>query len=318
MDMLLTAGERISMALLAMALRLEGIEAISFTGSQSGIITDGAHGRARILEVRGDRIREELARGRVVIVAGFQGVSRGREVTTLGRGGSDTTAVALAGALHARCCEIYTDVPGVMTADPRTVPRARLVPHLHYRTALVLTGLGAGVLVPRAACLGYTLGVPMVVRSSLDDGPGTRIDQEVQVEGSLPVAVTCATPVELLDLPSEPAAEALEGLHVLALLQAGPDAPARALVQIPEGAHRPAGARVLASGALVSLVLSGEPGPDLLARARAVAAGLGVEARGVFAGLGHVSLLLDTDQADRVCSAWHREFLESDRPGAGA
>jgi aspartate kinase len=124
LDMLLTCGERISMALLSMALQEQAVPAISFTGSQSGIITDDAHSQARIVEVRPVRIREELAKGRVVIVAGYQGVSRNREVTTLGRGGSDTTAVALAAALGAEVCEIYSDVDGVFSADPRVVPEA--------------------------------------------------------------------------------------------------------------------------------------------------------------------------------------------------
>jgi len=125
MDMLLTSGERISMALVSMAVNDRGQEAVSFTGSQSGIVTDTSHTRAKIVEIKGDRIKEELAKGRVVIVAGFQGVSKDREVTTLGRGGSDTTAVALAAALGAEECEIYTDVDGVYTADPRVVPEAR-------------------------------------------------------------------------------------------------------------------------------------------------------------------------------------------------
>jgi aspartate kinase len=125
LDMLLTAGERISMALLSMALHELGVPAISFTGSQSGIITDDSHSQARIVEVRPVRIREELGKGKVVIVAGYQGVSRQREVTTLGRGGSDTTAVALAAALGAEACEIYSDVDGVFSADPRLVPAAQ-------------------------------------------------------------------------------------------------------------------------------------------------------------------------------------------------
>ncbi len=123
MDMLLTTGERVSMSLLCMALAERGVEAISFTGSQVGIITDSAHGKAKILEVRGDRLREALNEGRVCVVAGFQGVSTDREITTLGRGGSDTTAVALAAALDADACEIYTDVTGVFSADPRIVPQ---------------------------------------------------------------------------------------------------------------------------------------------------------------------------------------------------
>ena len=146
LDMLLTAGERISMALVAMAVNDRGQEAVSFTGSQSGIVTDTSHTRAKILEVKADRIREELKRGRVVIVAGFQGVSRDREVTTLGRGGSDTTAVALAAALGAEACEIYTDVDGVYTADPRIVPSARKLAELSYDEMLELASLGAKVL----------------------------------------------------------------------------------------------------------------------------------------------------------------------------
>src|SRR4051812_7481744 len=132
LDMLLTAGERISMALLSMALHARGVPAVSFTGSQSGIITDGAHTNARILEVRPVRLHEELRKGKVVIVAGYQGVSREREVTTLGRGGSDTTAVALAAALEAELCEICSDVDGVYTADPRVVPQWKKLSELSH------------------------------------------------------------------------------------------------------------------------------------------------------------------------------------------
>ena len=128
-DMLLTAGERISIALLSMAINDLGREAVSFTGSQAGIVTDTTHGRARIVEMRSDRVREALDAGRIAIVAGFQGVSTTLDVTTLGRGGSDTTAVALAAALDADVCEIYTDVDGVFTADPRIVPEARKLRH---------------------------------------------------------------------------------------------------------------------------------------------------------------------------------------------
>jgi aspartate kinase len=136
MDMLLTAGERISMALVSMAVNDRGQQAVSFTGSQSGIVTDTSHTRAKIVEIRADRIREELGKGRIVIVAGFQGVSKDREVTTLGRGGSDTTAVALAAAMGATACEIYTDVDGVYTADPRVVPEARKLSDVSYDECL--------------------------------------------------------------------------------------------------------------------------------------------------------------------------------------
>lgn len=170
MDMLLTAGERISMALVAMAIREAGVEAISFTGSQAAIITDMRHTGARIEEIRADRIREELARGRVVIVAGFQGVSRQREVTTLGRGGSDTTAVALAAALGSDRCDIFTDVDGVYTADPRIIPDARRIPRVDYEEMTELAVSGARVMHPRAVELGARFQVPIRVLSSLVDG----------------------------------------------------------------------------------------------------------------------------------------------------
>jgi aspartate kinase len=179
MDMLLSAGERISMALLAMAIRECGHEAISFTGSQAAIITDDRHTGARIEEVRADRVRQELERGRVVIVAGFQGVSRTREVTTLGRGGSDTTAVALAAALGGGQCDIYTDVDGVFSADPRKVPTARRVPVVGYDEMLELATAGAQVVHPRAVEIAARHNVVIRVLSSLlasDDG-GTLIQR---------------------------------------------------------------------------------------------------------------------------------------------
>jgi aspartate kinase len=175
MDMLLTAGERISMALVSMAVNDRGQEAVSFTGSQSGIVTDASHTRAKILEVKADRIKEELERGRVVIVAGFQGVSRDREVTTLGRGGSDTTAVALAAALGAAECEIYTDVDGVYTSDPRIVPEARKIPRLSYDEMLELASLGAKVLHNRSVEIARRFNVPVHVRSSFNWNEGSRV-----------------------------------------------------------------------------------------------------------------------------------------------
>jgi aspartate kinase len=182
LDMLLTAGERISMALVAMAVTDRGCEAVSFTGSQSGIVTDTSHTRAKILEIRGDRIREELGRGRVVIVAGFQGVSVTREVTTLGRGGSDTTAVALAAALSAEECEIYTDVDGVYTADPRVVPEARKLPRLSYDEMLELASLGARVMHNRSVEIGRRFGVPIHIRSSFNWNEGSRIVKSNSME----------------------------------------------------------------------------------------------------------------------------------------
>lgn len=172
MDMLLTAGERISMALLAMAIRQEGERAVSMTGSQAAIITDEAHTAARITEVRADRVREALAQGNVVIVAGFQGVSRSREVTTLGRGGSDTTAVALAAALKADRCEIYTDVPGVYTGDPRKVKGARVIPEISYAEMLELASGGAQVMHARAIEIASRFDVDVWVGSSFEEDAG--------------------------------------------------------------------------------------------------------------------------------------------------
>jgi aspartate kinase len=177
LDMLLTAGERIAMALVAMAIRDCGLEAISLTGSQAAIITDSTHTGARIEEIRADRVRTELTHGRVVIVAGFQGVSRAREVTTLGRGGSDTTAVALAAVLAAEQCDIYTDVDGVFTADPRRVPDARVLPEIDYEDMVELAAAGAQVMHPRAIEIAARYQVPVRVLSSFreDDGAGTII-----------------------------------------------------------------------------------------------------------------------------------------------
>jgi aspartate kinase len=178
MDMLLTAGERISMALLAMALDSLGVPAISFTGSQSGIITDDNHSGARILEVRPVRIREELGRGKVVIVAGFQGVSRQREVTTLGRGGSDTTAVALAAALGAEACEILSDVDGVYSGDPRVVPEARKLERLDYDTMQELAAAGARVLNAQAVEFARAAGIVLHAGLAHGGGTGTRVAAE--------------------------------------------------------------------------------------------------------------------------------------------
>jgi aspartate kinase len=177
-DMLLTAGERISSALLSMALIDRGYDAISFTGSQAGIVTDDRHGRARILEVRLGRVRSALDEGRIAIVAGFQGVSTTQDVTTLGRGGSDTTAVALAAALGADACEIYTDVRGVFTADPRIVPAARQLRSISYEEMLELAACGAKVLMMRSVEYARNHGVSIHVRSSFTDDEGTWVVKE--------------------------------------------------------------------------------------------------------------------------------------------
>jgi aspartate kinase len=178
MDMLLTAGERISMALLCMAVEALGVPAVSFTGSQAGIVTDTDHGKAKIVEIKADRIRETLDAGRVAIVAGFQGVSTSRDITTLGRGGSDTTAVALAAALSADACEIYTDVEGVYSADPRIVPTARKLGHVSFDEMLEMAATGGRVLALRSVEFARNHDVKIHVRSSFTWAPGTWVTEE--------------------------------------------------------------------------------------------------------------------------------------------
>jgi aspartate kinase len=178
LDMLLTAGERISMALVCMALAARGVGSASFTGSQAGIITDTDHTRAKILEIRPDRIREALDSGLVPVVAGFQGVSTQKDITTLGRGGSDVTAVALAAALKADFCEIYTDVTGVFTADPRVVPKARRIAKVSFDEMMEISATGGRVLMLRSVELARRHGVPIHVRSSFTWEPGTWIVEE--------------------------------------------------------------------------------------------------------------------------------------------
>jgi len=177
MDMLLSTGEQVSIALLSMALQELGQAAISLTGAQVGIVTEAEHSRARILEIKPDRLKHHLDEGKVIVVAGFQGISSidHLEITTLGRGGSDTSAVALAAALKADLCEIYTDVPGILTTDPRLVPEAQLLEEITCDEMLELASLGANVLHPRAVEIARNFGVLLVVRSSWSDAPGTRV-----------------------------------------------------------------------------------------------------------------------------------------------
>ena len=178
MDMLLTTGERVSAALLTMALADLGVPAVSFTGSQVGIITDTTHGKAKILEVKGDRVRDALAAGKVAVIAGFQGVSTEREITTMGRGASDLTASALAKALDADACEIYTDVTGVFSADPRIVPRARKIARVSFEEMLEMAGAGSKVLALRSVEFARNHGVPLHVRSAFTWEPGTWVTDD--------------------------------------------------------------------------------------------------------------------------------------------
>ncbi len=212
MDMLLSTGERISCALCAMAINDLGHRAISLTGSQAGIVTDTSHTKARILDVRANRIREALEEDLIVLVAGFQGVSTSYDVTTLGRGGSDTTAVALAAAIGAEVCEIYTDVAGVFTADPRIVPDARKLPYLSFEEMLEMAASGAKVLQLRSVEYARTHKVRLHCRSSFQDAPGTVVlGEDETMEHPLITAVTHSNEearITLLGVPDRPGAAA--------------------------------------------------------------------------------------------------------------
>lgn len=185
MDMLLTTGEQVSIALLSMALTEIGMPAVSFTGWQAGIVTEKVHSNARIVDVKIDLIEKRLSEGKIIVAAGFQGVTEDGEITTLGRGGSDTTAVALAAALKAERCLICTDVTGVYTSDPRYVPQARKLPAISYDEMLELANLGAGVLHPRAVEFAKNHKVSLEVRSSTENEDGTVIEEEVSMENNL-------------------------------------------------------------------------------------------------------------------------------------
>lgn len=212
MDMLLSTGEQISVALLAMAIHKLGHEAISFTGAQVGIITDTSHTRARIIKINADKIKKSLKQGRIVIVAGFQGVTLGQDITTLGRGGSDLTAVALAKELAADECEIYTDVEGIYSTDPRIEPAAKKIPAITYDEMLEMASLGAQVMQARSIEVAKKFNVPIHVRSSFSDKPGTMIVQEVtRMEDVLVSGVTLnrnEAKITVCSVPDRPGAAA--------------------------------------------------------------------------------------------------------------
>jgi aspartate kinase len=221
LDMLLSTGERVSCALCAMAINDLGHRAISLTGSQAGIVTDTSHTKARILDVRADRIFRALDEDAIVLVAGFQGVSTTKDVTTLGRGGSDTTAVALAAAVGAEVCEIYTDVPGVFSADPRIVPDARKLPVVLFDEMLEMAASGAGVLQLRSVEYARNHGVRIHCRSSFDDRPGTVVvSEEDTLEQPLITAVTHSTGEARVTLTGVPDTPGVAGRVTTALAEA--------------------------------------------------------------------------------------------------
>ncbi len=337
LDMLLTAGERIAMSLLAIAINANGLAASSFTGSQAGIVTDTAHGNAKIIDIRPSRIRGALDEGHVVIVAGFQGISQRPvlDITTLGRGGSDTTAVALAAALGAEACEIYTDVEGVFTADPRVVPGARKLHAVTYEEMLELAASGAQVLQLRSVEYARRHGVKVHVRSSFTEAPGTWIiEEDARMEQALISGVAAdasEAKLTILGVPDRPgvaarifSAVADEGASVDMIVQnSGHDGLADLSFLVPRAdlAHlRPVmdrlaaevGARELSTDegiAKVSLVGAGiKSHPKVLADTFAALAEEGINIEMISTSSVRVSCVIRAADADRAVVALHRRF----------
>jgi aspartate kinase len=339
MDLLLATGEHTSGTLVAMALHAQGVPAISLTGAQAGIRTDASHGRARIANVDPARIEQELGRGRVVIVAGFQGATdeshRTGEVTTLGRGGSDTTAVALAARLDAAVCEIYTDVEGIFTADPRVVPDARLLAVIGYEEMLELAHQGAQVMQTRAVELGWVNGVEIRVRSTFSDHPGTVIKEDPHVEQrnkvrglALERKVAKLTLVEVPDRPGiaravfDPLAAA--GINVDMIVQnvghAGatdlsftvPEVDLAKTRKLIDPLVREMGARELttdAAVAKVSIVGAGiQNAPGYAARMFGALADAGINIEMISTSEIRITCIIGQDDVERAARALHAAF----------
>jgi aspartate kinase len=324
LDMLLTCGERESMALLSMACTEEGLEAISFTGSQAGILTNDRHSGARIVEVRPFRIEDELDRGKVVIVAGFQGVSYKREITTLGRGGSDTTAVALAGALRADYCEICSDVDGVYSADPRIVDAAQLLNAISYDEMLELAAQGAKVLHDASVEFARKHGIALYARATNKDGGGTRVDFAPDRERQV-AAVTGQN--QLLRLRTSGGA-AVE--HCLQILEAASiplthlDLEGKELrawftiADVPDWGE----VRKRLDNVLGDAIELGEEGavtmvghgignnPGIINKARASAVGAGVPLNAVSVSPLRITLWCDRPHVDNLVRSLHKTFIE--------
>ena len=334
MDMLLTAGERISMALLAMALHDEDTPAMSLTGSQAGILTDASHGDAKITEIRGTRVQDGLESGSVVIVAGFQGVDpESKEITTLGRGGSDATAVALAAAHQAAVCEIYTDVDGIYTADPRLVPEARRLAEVSFEEMLELSAAGTGVLMARSVEVGRRYNIPIHVRSSFEASEGTWVKEKTMEqaiisgiahdssEAKVTVAGVPDTPGVAAAL-FEPLAEA--GVNIDMIVQnVSHDGTTDISFTVPRSfadeAMRITGdlAQSLGAGGTdldedvgkVSLVGAGmKSHPGVAARVFRALANASINVEMISTSTIRISCIVRSDQLDEAVQALHREF----------
>jgi len=321
LDMLISVGERISCALAAMAIHDLGDEAISLTGSQAGIVTDTVHGKAKIVDVRARRIHEALDQGKVVLVAGFQGVSTNLDITTLGRGGSDTTAVALAAALAAGHCEIYTDVAGVFSADPRIVPNARKLHAVTYDEMLELSASGAKVLQLRSVEVARNYGVKLHVRSTFSDGDGTWVTEEDErmlekaiISGVAHTFDEAVYRVQSVDRADLFAALAEAGVNVDTIIQTGDEI----VFSAPLGDRSDAQAALdrasadcdyIEGLAKVSLIGAGmKSHPGIAARTFATLREIGVEARFIVTSPIKISFFVGRADAERTVLALHEAF----------
>lgn len=320
LDMLLTTGERVSMALLSMAIQKRGVDAISFTGSQSGIITNDRHFDARIIEIRPHRIEDELSRSRVVIVAGYQGMSYRREITTLGRGGSDTTAIALAAALGAARAEIYSDVDGVYTADPRVVADAQHIPELTYEQMQEMADVGAKVLNTQAVELARKARIFIHARSTFEEGRESIVREETHAPAA--VAVVGQKGVFRVHVPDHRAlgaaltiasefalparditASGARAAFLLAASQAPDGATARARLE-----HEIPGLEC--EGGLATASLVGALEPHALVTAMSVLADKDIRIQGLHQTATRISLLMREDEVDRAVRALHAKFVD--------
>jgi aspartate kinase len=321
LDMLISVGERISCALAAMAIHDLGDEAISLTGSQAGIVTDTVHGKAKIVDVRARRIHEALDQNKVVLVAGFQGVSTNLDITTLGRGGSDTTAVALAAALTAGHCEIYTDVAGVFSADPRIVPNARKLRAVSYDEMLELSASGAKVLQLRSVEVARNYGVKLHVRSTFSDGDGTWVTEEDErmlekaiISGVAHTFDEAVYRVQSVDRADLFAALAEAGVNVDTIIQTGDEI----VFSAPLGDRGDAQAALdrasadceyIEGLAKVSLIGAGmKSHPGIAARTFGTLREIGVDARFIVTSPIKISFFVERGDAERTVLALHEAF----------
>lgn len=318
LDMLVTAGERISMALLSMAMHKAGVDSISFTGSQSGIITENSHQGARIIEVRPYRIQEALEAGKVAIVAGFQGVSLEREITTLGRGGSDTTAVAMAAALEAEACEIYSDVDGVYDADPNVCPQATLLSEIDYETMQHMAAAGARVLNAQAVEFARKAGIQILARKTADtSGRQTRISADAKVEVGHVTAVVGAPEASLLSGVPQNLEAMLEtvarlGATVLALASTQPGTLLVNRAQVPGKEHRSleviAQEQGLQAKEVSALTLVGAGLMALVSQVLGLLADAKIMHTVVGASDGAIVLIIESKSLDKALEMLHAHF----------